>query len=378
MATKLKTSPTNPILNHDSSIDIHYLAEGAANVVFILYSKRGISTLDDDFGEPGTTTEDGVPRIDPRLKGKLLRLRKDLPFIAPVADSHRHFEEQIAPLFPPEILVEQLLCNVSPDFITKCNEELWSLEEHGLRPKKRLGVYLAENEPYATAITDMRSDDQHACCDFKPKWLAQSPTAPPDSKRCRTCALRAMRAVKDAGSLERTGFCPLTLVDGNQNYLASSLGRALGHSKGTPINIPDFVQQLRPFFEKSPLFELLRDLQIKKDPKGILRADPNDVDFMTAMTIRDCTLFLKVSCLNLLYYNNLTTILKIPNHEGNEAKIETRLGDLDLKTPEGNKAEYWRETEQQLIDGGWYTATEERTFTQRKDDPVCLLSKAST
>lgn len=358
MVIQPSTSPTNLTLDQDTPIDVHYLAEGAANVVFILYSKRGISTLDDDYGKLGTTTEDGVSRIDPRLKGKLLRLRKDLPFVAPVVESHQHFDEQIVPLFPSEILVEQLLCNVSPGFITRCNEELRSLEGLGLRPKKRFGVYLAEDEPYATAITDMRSDDQHACCEFKPKWLAQSPSAPPNSKRCRTCALRAMRALKHAGSSESTAFCPLTLVESTQDHLTETLDRALGHSKGTPINIPNFVHQLRPFFEKSPLLALLRDLQIEKDPKGILTADPSDVDFMTAMTIRDCTLF-----------------LKIPNHEGNEAKIEARLGDLDLKTPEGNKAEYWRQTEQQLIDEGWYTATEQKPRTEVRDDPVCLLSR---
>ncbi|KAL8995305.1 MAG: hypothetical protein Q9188_006851 [Gyalolechia gomerana] len=375
VATRSSTSTHFVTLDHDSPIDVHYFAEGAANVVFILYSKRGICTLDDDFGEPGTTTQDGVPRIDPRLKGKLLRLRKDLPFTAPVADSNRHFVEQIKPLFPAESLVEQLLCKVTPGFIIKCNEELRGLQGHGLRPEKRLGVYLAEDEPYATAITDMRFDDQHASCELKPKWLAQSPTAPPDSKRCRTCALRAMRATKDARFPERTEFCPLTLVDANQDHLASTMSRALGHSKGTPLNLLNFTQQLLPFFEKSSLLGLLRDLQMEKDPKGILRADPSNVDFMTAMTIRDCTLFLKVSTLYTCDLNNLTDILKIPNHEGTGAQIEARLGDLDLKTPHGNKAEYWRQTEQQLIDEGWYTATEHRTPTEAEVDPVCLLSR---
>lgn len=38
--------------------------------------------------------------------------------------------------------------------------------------------------------------------------------------------------------------------------------------------------------------------------------------------------------------------------------IEARLGDLDLKTSSGKKAEYWRSLEKRLIDEGWYTATE--------------------
>lgn len=38
-------------------------------------------------------------------------------------------------------------------------------------------------------------------------------------------------------------------------------------------------------------------------------------------------------------------------------KIEVRLGDLDLKTGAGGKAQYWLDLENQLITQGWYTAT---------------------
>jgi len=39
--------------------------------------------------------------------------------------------------------------------------------------------------------------------------------------------------------------------------------------------------------------------------------------------------------------------------------VEARIGDLDMKSPEGGKADYWRALERSLIDGGWYTGTEE-------------------
>lgn len=51
--------------------------------------------------------------------------------------------------------------------------------------------------------------------------------------------------------------------------------------------------------------------------------------------------------------------------------IEARLGDLDLKTSGGFKAEYWRSVEMRLIDGGWYTGTE-RDVDGRKNS--CQLS----
>lgn len=295
VATESSNSTNIVTLDSDTPIDVFHFAEGAANIVFKFSSKRGDCTKDDDFGQPGTTTEDGVLQIDHRLKGKLLRLRKDLPTIAPVAESHRHFVKHIEPLFPAGNLVEQLLCKITPEFVRRCNEEVRSLEAHGLRPAKRKGVYLAEDESYATAITDMRYDKEHASCEFKPKWLTQSPTAPPDSRRCRTCALRAMRATKDARFPGLTDFCPLTLVEDNQEELAASLERLLGRSRGAPLNILDFVRQLRPYFQMTSLLKLLQDLQIRKDPKGILKTDPSDLDFVTAMTLRDCTLFLKVS-----------------------------------------------------------------------------------
>jgi inositol-pentakisphosphate 2-kinase len=34
--------------------------------------------------------------------------------------------------------------------------------------------------------------------------------------------------------------------------------------------------------------------------------------------------------------------------------VEIRLGDLDLKTGAGGKAQYWLNLESQLIAGGWY------------------------
>jgi len=35
-----------------------------------------------------------------------------------------------------------------------------------------------------------------------------------------------------------------------------------------------------------------------------------------------------------------------------------RIGDLDMKSPEGGKTDYWKALERNLIDGGWYTGTE--------------------
>lgn len=303
VATRATSSANLLMLDGDTPIEIEYLAEGAANVVLKIRSKR-IITRDDDYGQPGTATVDGVPRIDPRLKGNLLRLRKDLPSVARVSESHRHFKQQIEPLFPAGSLVEQLLCKVTPEFVERCNQELRDNEhnpnEDSLgRPKKRFGVYLAKDEGYATLITHMGYDKEHAGTEFKPKWLAQSPSAPPDAKRCRTCALRAMRYVKEETTPASKGtsedLCPLTLVDNDEDVLSPSLDSILAKCRGAPIYVSELERQILPYLHKLPLLRLLRDLQVKKDPNGVLETDPSGLDFMTAMALRDCTFFLKVS-----------------------------------------------------------------------------------
>jgi len=51
--------------------------------------------------------------------------------------------------------------------------------------------------------------------------------------------------------------------------------------------------------------------------------------------------------------------------------IEARLGDLDLKDSKGEKASYWRLTEKQLIDEGWYTCTEKDNKAHENE---CVLA----
>lgn len=69
------------------------------------------------------------------------------------------------------------------------------------------------------------------------------------------------------------------------------------------------------------------------------------------MTLRDCTLFV------------------LQTGEGEDAKFEARLGDLDFKS--ADKVPKWRETEQSLIVEGWYTNTEKVGY---REETICLLS----
>lgn len=63
------------------------------------------------------------------------------------------------------------------------------------------------------AVTEVR-----AVCEFKPKWLVQSPAAPPGALSCRTCAIKRMRGQPNA-------WCALDLAcndgSGVQRMVAS-------------------------------------------------------------------------------------------------------------------------------------------------------------
>jgi len=61
------------------------------------------------------------------------------------------------------------------------------------------------------------------------------------------------------------------------------------------------------------------------DTVGVLQGDALDDNLRAAMTLRDCTVF-----------------VRFPDN-GNNEKIEARLGDLDVKSVE--KMSYWKDTD---------------------------------
>lgn len=305
-------------LDLSPTIHLEYLAEGAANVVYRIsvHSPSPSLEADLDFGNhkdngntPPPTELPALP-MDAEMEGKLVRMRKDLPSTTPVLDSQRQFENIIVPLFRARNmshhLVEQVLFQPSQDLIFDCNTKLRTAESLGIRDPKRHSVYLAEYESYGALITDMTSgtnnDVDYVSVEFKPKWLAQSPSAPSKSRRCRTCALRTMR-YGSKNSTEQSGhgsFCPLNLVSNDEDAVAKAVSGILGKNfdaNGTAKSIRERTSLRTRLFHllfEHPLLQLLKDLQMQMDPNGVFEADLHGQDFLTAMTLRDCTLFLKV------------------------------------------------------------------------------------
>ncbi len=288
-------------------VQLEYLAEGAANVVYRIrppdMNSDPSTAADLQFENYEYDSDTPLPseisplQLDPQLKGKLVRLRKHLPHAMPVEDTQWHFETIIRPLFRKENLIESELFQMSPSLLEDCNSKLRKMEKSDMRPAKRWGVYLTENPRYGCLITDMTwlVDDTIISLEFKPKWLVQSPTAPAGSKRCRSCALRAMKRVGFTNQPEtlNAGSCPLNLMSSDKTKIKLFLDYVMESNSKRPSQ--DVQRRLIDFLYQNTLLERVKRLQLDLDPHGVFRADLMSSDFLAAMTLRDCSLFLRVS-----------------------------------------------------------------------------------
>jgi inositol-pentakisphosphate 2-kinase len=277
----------------------------------------------------------------------------------------------IAPLFSAGQILDQSLCDLRPGhFIERLNQELYDKEQSPIGPKSpvdpderpptRHGKYLA-NDDYGLLITDMTPGPDVKLLEFKPKWLVQSPNAPRDSIRCRTCALRArrdyhrLRKVFKTGPLsdedvKSSGFCPLHLMSSSNKIILRNVRHLLASelSKDLLTETIDnkLVQRFCEFIKSDPIFSKLAARQTELDSRDVLfryGSGPNAPsereinNLLIAMTLRDCSLFLHMPL--------------------DPAKpITARAGDLDMKSR--LKINTWGRKERELIDEGWYQGTE--------------------
>ncbi len=310
-----------------SEVGLTYLAEGAAHVVYRI-SFTGAS-----------------PTTHPHLVGKLFRFRKSIPSAIPCAQTVSNYQNIIAPLFSIDNLVHLELHQV-PDqkaLIAKLNAALEQRESDATRPAYRQGVYLAPSaeEPNTILVTDMSAyGPDERLIEFKPKWLVQSPSAPQEAKRCRTCALRKMRTDDERrtgqrhSGREHAGFCPLDLVSNNDDVLEETLRRLCLTDEHPRTYVVQFKEHIQPLLMR------LRRLQAEHNNVGLSDLDEGQNQGLSlSMALRDCSVFVKMK-------------------RGELGFQEVRLADLDLKSSEGGKLERWVGIEQRLIEEGWYTGSE--------------------
>lgn len=339
-----------------TNVRLKYLNEGAANIVYNISLAPDLNNSSSEVAVSNKFKYLGLRTGNSIFAGKLLRLRKNLPTTCQVYVSHSHWLNHIAPLFCPEEIVQQSLVAIKTSGIISClNAELQEWEQSANcieikeRPENRRGTYLADEE-FGLLVTDMTPQTNTILVEFKPKWLTQSLSAPPKSTRCRQCALRAF-VNADSRNLEEMlpshrYYCPLDLLSKDQKVI-SDLAQSLLPPQADLIYVQCFVE----WIQTSSLLRRLRELQMQFDRTGTLDLDPLDRKFLIAMTIRDCTVFLRIS--------------------KNGDKVEARIGDLDLKSTA--KISYWKQIENELINGGWYEGAEEKAHQQPN---YCVLGRS--
>ncbi len=311
-----------------SRVELTYLAEGAAHVVYRI-------------SLPGTSAT-----THPHLVGKLFRFRKSIPSAVPCAQTVSNFQNIIAPLFSDNSLVDQKLHHVPDQYALteKLNAALQQRELNGTRPVQRRGIYLtpSSEEPHDILVTDMspRGPDERLM-EFKPKWLIQSPSAPSGAKRCRTCALREMRTEDERRTGQRHSgrghaeFCPLDLLSSDDDVLEETIGLLSLTNEFVRSYVAIFKEQIQPLLLR------LGDLQAEYNNVGLHDFENGeDQDFSIAIALRDCSVFVK-------------------SRTGEVGFQEVRLADLDLKSSGGGKLERWAQMERRLIVEGWYLGAED-------------------
>ncbi|KAK2061417.1 inositol-pentakisphosphate 2-kinase [Colletotrichum caudatum] len=324
-----------------------YVGEGAANVLFIAF----LYTKYERQHDKDRTEADMLTKFLLRVP----KANKDpaKPFYKPEVQ-YQYFWDTIAPLFSyrADMLAEVTWAKVHTEAVRHLQRVLNTLDTgppgSRLRPAKFRGDKIAGWE-LVLMIESMRarSEDERVV-EFKPKWLAQSPSAPKDANTCRCCALAAKKFAggKDRGQDPRDYPCPLWLdpereTSGAKEGVRQKALRSLFQNSSLGDN--KHVSALYGLLKKTSILTLLKRHQLQKDPRGPLLARKNDEEFCTAMTLRDCSLFMRY---------------RVKDVGGQETVVaesfEAKLADLDKKNADWKFTE-WRKKEQALIDEGWYT-----------------------
>ncbi|KAF2862045.1 hypothetical protein K470DRAFT_256301 [Piedraia hortae CBS 480.64] len=353
MALYFSTSQDKYLLSTASTaegvqVDIEFLNEGGANAVFAF-------KVSDRHGTASASNAVLPDRgyITNNLENLLLRVRKSVPHALYAESFLSAFEEHFGDIFTPAEVVNCRLITLGSGACSVLNRALVAGRE-----KKRAigGVHLQKGHGKQMGRDVMIDDEEKQALimpnltppggkwvNFKPKWLQQSPDAPANANRCRTCALRALRE-NFHGRPGKGQFCPLSLVskDLSERLRAAEaltpdkdLQNATVHSAQHLINK---LAHWQGVYDKDGI------LGITRGSLGQMEREEKTQNLCKAMTLRDCTLYILLP-------------------ETGPKDIEVRLGDLDLKLP--TRLDEWDSTEWSLQCGGWYEGPE----------TICALSR---
>ncbi|KAK4231513.1 inositol-pentakisphosphate 2-kinase [Podospora fimiseda] len=317
----------------------NFIGEGAANLVFEVIIDPNFKDIDD--------------HIRKTFQENLIRLPKADSKTHPHQHLQNYWETIISPLFPSSSLVQQRLIKIGgPQIIHQLNLSLTNNHNNDRRHDFRNTT--VSNAEYGMLVEDMRAKSLHdLSIEFKPKWLSQSPNAPPQSIRCRTCAREALRSHKKGSNKPKAIPCPLDYIACNNTTNNTSTNPKDSSSLTKILSSPLFPSLSHPalqtWLQQNALLPSLLQAQLSNDKSGVL--DPllnNPNKLSLAMTLRDCSVFLRIK---------------------KDGSVEAKLADLDRKDWE-RKLEYWKGMERDLIEGGYYKGKE-----NPKQITDCLLER---
>ena len=363
-------------------IYFEYFNKGAANVIFKIHPWTPTSpSPNKPFQLLGNIQlvdgkrYTGSPLPLQAVSNKVLRVPRGKAKCLSGEDIIKGFEGTIRPLFEPKngksniasvaepasaaspqvALSTHLMNHDAVVLLPSVMEHFVAITEKGTfeSMKSAQGPQSLTHRRWGMFLPDMSSTpNASVTLEIKPKWLVQSPNAPKSAIRCRTCAMQI-----HSPKSRDTYICPLRLVNGNEHDLCMWMQTTVAHLLSGKAKISEHpppqsaVESVRDhileYITKGDgriLLQHLRRLQKQLDPHGVLSRDrckpldKFDHDLRAAMTLRDCSFFIKLS---------YTTDGAISPH------ITSKLGDLDFKSAE--KIEDWAQKEMTLLRYELYT-----------------------
>lgn len=366
-----------------------YLNQGGANVIFKMHrwshSNKGESPF--IFLEAESKRSEAIPSQYHSLVGKVLRVNKGLSKTLRSEEVISGFYDHVRPLFSRHARLTTVVkssttkYSLHSDQIPNSDLTMFLMDHQGVGLHSKVIADLSskcdtireedatrnssDTSRWGILLPDLSpTPGSSVTIEVKPKWLAQSPTAPSDARRCRTCALQLLKPKQPKGYL-----CPLQLLDGTHDNIHTWVqGRVAEQMEGSTI-APGRADEISCHITNyitdgpvKPLLGHLRALQSILDHAGILGRDQlkgfpeeirdiRDRNLRLAMTLRDCSLYIRI---------------RYASSQVDPSSLECKLGDLDFKSHD--KMDDWADKERELLEQGAYT--------RRSADLNCQLAKS--
>ncbi|KAF2014620.1 hypothetical protein BU24DRAFT_217745 [Aaosphaeria arxii CBS 175.79] len=292
--------------DHSSSTySLHFLAEGAANVVFSIRQSSGSDT---PFEFKTTKSSSNSDKKLPL--GHVLRVSKGLAKTPSCPEIKKDYDEKVTELLQYAHLED---CGM-PLQLTKLDSEVVAHLNQEIKSHSRRKVQILDRKEtrYGLLMQDMSPvAGESITIEIKPKWLAQSPNAPEGlaSYRCRTCALQAHKSKearakrgqndphgkkrkrkskessteathdRNLAAIDATYVCPLLLAQGDAHFVRPFVHRKVREAADSlskpldPAAESRLVEALTEYLctgRGHTVLQALRQYQADYDATGIL------------------------------------------------------------------------------------------------------------